>query len=60
MKCQTINVQELAVYIGVSKDLIYKLVREKRIPFIKIGKRILFRVEAINLWLKEQETESLQ
>lgn len=57
MNKETINVKEAAEYIGVSKDLIYILVREKRIPHIRIGQRILFRKQTIDQWFSLQEEE---
>ncbi|MGH0430943.1 helix-turn-helix domain-containing protein [Bacillus hominis] len=55
MNRQTLNVQEIANYIGVSRDLIYKMVRTNEIPFIRVGKRLLFRKESIDKWLLSQE-----
>ncbi|TJZ40065.1 helix-turn-helix domain-containing protein [Priestia megaterium] len=53
----TITVKEAAEYIGVSKDLIYSLVREKRIPHIRVGQRILFRKQTIDQWFSIQEAK---
>lgn len=55
MQRRTIKVAEAAEYIGVSKDTIYKLVREGEIPHIRLGKRILFRIESLEAWLQERE-----
>lgn len=52
---QTITVKEVADYIGISKDLVYQLVREHKIPHLRIGRRILFRKESLNLWMSNQE-----
>ncbi len=35
------TVKELAKYLGVSKSLIYDSINKKRIPYRKIGSRIL-------------------
>lgn len=56
----TFTVKETAQYIGVSKDLIYKMVRTKEIPFIRIGRRVLFRKESIDQWLHSQKIASDQ
>ncbi|MBM6599547.1 helix-turn-helix domain-containing protein [Priestia megaterium] len=53
---QTITVKEVAGYIGISKDLVYQLVREHKIPHLRIGRRILFRKESLNLWMSNQES----
>ncbi|MFC0472500.1 helix-turn-helix domain-containing protein [Halalkalibacter kiskunsagensis] len=56
----TITVKEAASYIGVSKDLIYQLVRESKLPHVKVGRRILFRREVIDHWMNNQEAYSIQ
>lgn len=59
MQRQTITAKEAADYIGVSKDTIYDLSRKKKIPCVRVGKRILFRREALDKWMDEQEAESV-
>lgn len=56
MERATLNVRETAAYIGISKDLVYGLVRENKIPCVRVGKRILFRKESIDKWMEEQES----
>jgi excisionase family DNA binding protein len=55
MEKQTIDVNEAATYLGISKDLIYILVRKKEIPHFRIGQRILFRKITLDSWIAEQE-----
>jgi len=46
------NVQELAAYMRVSKQCLYKLTQAKQIPYIKKGNRLLlFRKKEIDKWL---------
>lgn len=52
---RTLEVKEVATYLGVSVDFIYKLCREGKIPKIKIGSRILFKIESIERWLSDLE-----
>lgn len=59
MKRRTIGVIEAAYYIGVSKDLIYQLVREKKLPHLRVGRRILFRIETLDHWMVESEQNSI-
>nr|WP_263326074.1 helix-turn-helix domain-containing protein [Neobacillus sp. Marseille-Q6967] len=54
---KTMTVKELADYIGVSTDLVYKMVRLNEIPFIRVGRRFLFRKETIDNWMMVQETK---
>ncbi|OKL35380.1 hypothetical protein BLL40_15785 [Domibacillus mangrovi] len=55
MERQTMNAQETAAYLGVSKDLVYSMVKARELPFVKIGRRILFRKEALERWMQTQE-----
>lgn len=49
---RTFNVNELARYLGVSEQLIYKMEREKKLPYFRVGKRILFDKNKIDLWIE--------
>lgn len=59
IKRSTLEAREVAVYLGVSIDTVYKLTREKAIPHIRIGShRILFKKDSIDRWLCEMEEAS--
>lgn len=60
MQRQTITVKEAAEYIGISKDLVYQLVRENQLPHLKLKRRILFRKTVLDKWMQNQETLSFQ
>ncbi|MFD7521404.1 helix-turn-helix domain-containing protein [Paenibacillus chitinolyticus] len=51
----TFTVKEVAALIGVSVHTIYDLVRKKQIPHFKIGSKIMFRVDSIQTWIKQNE-----
>lgn len=53
-----LTVKEAADYLGVSRDSIYKMVREKQIPNFRVRSTILFSQQAIDDWIKEQEENS--
>jgi excisionase family DNA binding protein len=55
---KTMTVKEVAEFIGVSKDLIYELVRTKQVPHVRIGKRIIFNQESLENWLIKQEVKA--
>ncbi|MFC5452181.1 helix-turn-helix domain-containing protein [Paenibacillus aestuarii] len=50
-----LSVKELSVYLGISQDCLYAMVRENQIPFIRVRRRILFYKESIDAWLKKQQ-----
>lgn len=56
----TLTTEEVAEYIGVHKDMIYTMVRQKQIPHFRVRRRILFNHETIDAWIQEQIKESVQ
>jgi len=54
IKRSTLTVVEVAEYLGISVEMVYLLVREKRITHFRIGRRILFKREAIDQWIENQ------
>ena len=51
-----LNIDELSLYLGTPKSTIYKMIMERRIPFIKFGgKRVVkFDLRAIDSWMEKQ------
>ncbi len=47
------DVREIADYLNISIAEVRKLVREKKIPFFRLGNRIKFRVNTIDNWLEK-------
>jgi excisionase family DNA binding protein len=50
-----LTVDDLSKTLKVSRVWIYKLVREKRIPFYHIEKCVRFSPSAINEWLESKK-----
>ncbi len=48
-----ISVKEAAYYIGLSPDTVYTMVSQQRIPFVKMGRRTLFDLAALDGWIKQ-------
>jgi excisionase family DNA binding protein len=47
---------DVAARLGVKKKLIYRLVSEDRIPYLRVGDRLVrFRPDAIDRWIEESE-----
>lgn len=53
-----LNLNELADYIKVSKSTAYKWCSNGQIPYIKTGKLLLFKKDAIDLWLDQYNVPS--
>lgn len=54
MEKRYINIDELADYLGLSKNTIYSWVWQKRIPYTKFGRLVKFDVRAIDRWAQEK------
>lgn len=50
-----LNVDEVALYIGVPKSTVYRLVEARNIPFNRVGKATLrFDIKAIDKWMERR------
>ena len=56
----TLTMKETAEYLGISYWLVNQLVRRKQIPCARVGGRVLFRVQALNEYLREKEEKSIK
>lgn len=56
----TMTAREAAAYLGVSYWKLLELVRQKKVPHIRLDARVLFRREALDAWLAEQEAASVR
>lgn len=59
VKRTTLTMKETAEYLGISYWLVNQLVRRKQIPCARVGGRVLFRVQALDEYLKEKEENSI-
>ena len=48
------NIDRLAAYLGASKSFVYRLTREHRIRFLKVGKELRFRPEDVAAYLEAE------
>lgn len=49
---------ELAETLHVSVGHVYRLVAQRRVPFVKLGGAVRFRRESIERWIEKQEVVS--
>jgi len=56
----TLTAKEAAEYLGISYWLITQLVKRKQIPCSRVGRRILFRKDALDVYLSKKENDSLK
>lgn len=51
---EILTIEEVAAYLRLTPQTIYKWAQEKRIPAAKLGKEWRFRRSIIDRWLDEQ------
>jgi len=49
-KC-TMTPEELASYLGIGRNSVYKLISEEQFPTVRVGRRILIPIRNVNRWL---------
>ena len=47
------DINETSLYIRLKVDTIYRMVSQRRIPFVKVGRRTMFNVRLLDDWLAE-------
>ena len=52
------TLQEVAEYLQLSKDLIYRLAQSGDIPASKVGSRWRFRRERIDRWMEDKAVDT--
>jgi excisionase family DNA binding protein len=49
---------EVSEYLRISRASVYRLVKMKKIPVVKIGRQLRFRKDVIDGWLSAEEAEN--
>ena len=50
---RSMSAAQIAEYLGIDCITVYKMVSARRIPFYKVGRRVLFDADQINRWIKK-------
>ena len=53
------SVMEATEYLGISKPMLYLLLKTETFPSFRIGKRVLIRKESLDRWVEEQEKKNM-
>jgi excisionase family DNA binding protein len=51
---EILTIEEVAAYLRLTPQTIYKWAQEKRIPAVKLGKEWRFRKSILDRWLDDQ------
>jgi excisionase family DNA binding protein len=52
MEDRWLSVNEIAAYLGIKRDTVYKWITWKRMPGHKVGRLWKFRKEEVNQWVR--------
>jgi excisionase family DNA binding protein len=51
---EVMNIRQASVYLGVSRDTLYRYIYEDRIPAFKLGNRWKFKKTVLDRWIEKQ------
>lgn len=55
-----LDMDAVAAALGVTPRPVQRLVSERRIPFLKVGRFVRFDPAALNVWLDQQRVEPVR
>lgn len=53
------DINEISVYLGLSVSAVRKWVRIGRIPFVKLGGKIMFDIQKIDKWILKSSVKNI-
>lgn len=53
IKPRLVTIHEAAVYTGLAVDTLYKMVNQRRIPFVKVGRLVKFDIGMLDDWIQQ-------
>ena len=56
----TMSVEEAAAYTGIGRNTLRELIRNRRIPVLRIGRKILIRADTLDKFLKANDGKNLR
>jgi len=59
MEKRLLNIKETAEYLGLKVNTLYCWVSQKRIPYVKMGKKLMFDIECLDKFIEENAVEPI-
>ncbi len=56
MEDRWLSLEEVAAYLGIKKDTLYKWIYRKHIPAHKVGRLWKFKKEEVDAWIRSAES----
>ena len=54
-----LKIQDISEALNLAPITLYKLVSARKIPFVKLGSRVLFEPEKIAAWIEERSVKPI-
>lgn len=54
MPDRLLSAEEIASYLGVKRDTVYKLINRNGLPAVKVGRLWKFRQQQVDEWVNKQ------
>ena len=51
-----LSVEEIAEYLGIKRDTVYKWINRKNMPAHKVGRLWKFRKDEVDEWIRQDST----
>jgi excisionase family DNA binding protein len=52
-----LSLAEIAVYLGVSKDSVYRWLEQRRMPAHKVGRQWKFKAAEVDAWVRSGQAD---
>lgn len=56
---EVLNVDQAAAFLHIAKPTLYAMTSQRKIPFYKNGKRVLFKRKELEAWLSEGKRDQI-
>ena len=60
LEAPLLDIDAVALALGITRRHLQRLVTERRIPFLKVGRFIRFDPASLNVWLDQQRVEPVR
>ena len=60
MEDRWLSVDEIAAYLGIKRDTVYKWIADKQMPAHKVGRLWKFRKEEVDDWVRQDNAADKQ
>jgi excisionase family DNA binding protein len=47
-----VNLEDIAIHLSMSEDTVRSWIKDKKLPFYKVGKRYKFKISEVDEWIR--------